>query len=91
MRKPTWKPEKENDYGQMYQNEICFCFGRFPPDIFISVISNEPCHAVGFDAPCFYRPETASVLGGSLLLCGAAAFLAYRFLLRFAPRTIAGQ
>ena len=30
---------------------VFFCFGRFPPDIFISVISNEPCHAVGFDAP----------------------------------------
>lgn len=46
---------------------------------------------IGLATLCFYRPETASVLGGSLLLCGAAAFLAYRFLLRFAPRTIAGK
>ena len=46
---------------------------------------------IGLATLCFYRPETAAVLGGSLLLCGAAAFLAYRFLLRFAPRTIAGK
>lgn len=46
---------------------------------------------IGLAVLCFRKPETASALGGSFLLCGAAAFLGYRFLLRFAPRTIAGK
>lgn len=46
---------------------------------------------IGLAVLCFRKPETASVLGGALLICSAAVFLAYRFLLRFAPRTIAGK
>ncbi len=46
---------------------------------------------IGLVALCFHRPETAAVLGGVLLPCGAAAFLARRLLLRFAPWYIAGK
>lgn len=46
---------------------------------------------IGLAVLCFRRPETAAALGIALLSCGAAAFLARTFLLRFAPRHVAGK